>query len=186
MKRLLTLGLSIVMVFTLTTPVFAAESIADPQPVHAITVDLDQVDFTKPFTKSFQVDTRSETPATVTLEFTPAPQTRGSSTNEASEGTWTSKYTIGIFSMSYQFDLEKVRSQWRMSNPRNHMYSGLFTSFSDPSLEIVRAQSTDTFPCEIDANVTATYFDNQWITIGTDTWFLYTTVTHDGTMTLNW
>ena len=184
MKKFLSIILSLAMIFTLSTTAFAAEPADNRVPL--MTVDLEEVDFTEPFTQTVQVETDDETPATFTLEFTPKPQTRGSSSNEAHTGTWTSHYESGIFNMSYQFDLEKSGTQWKMSNPRNHMYSGLFTSFSNPSLKIVRSVSTNTFPCEIDANVTATYFDNQWITIATDTWFMYTTVTHDGTMTVYW
>ena len=145
----------------------------------------DEVDLTKPFTQTIHVDTESETPGILTLTFTPKPQTRGSSTNEASVGTWTSSYT-GINNMSYQFDLEKVGTQWKMSNPRNHTYSRVFTTFSNPSLKISRATSTNTFPCEINASVTAELFDNQWISLGTELWYMYTTVTHDGVMTLYW
>lgn len=183
MKKFLSVILSLAMIFSLSATALAAEPIDNHDPL--IAIDLDEVDPTKPFTQTIQVDTESETPGTLTLTFTPKPQTRGSSTNEAYAGTWTSKYT-GISNMSYQFDLEKVGTQWKMSNPRNHTYSRVFTTFSNPSLKISRATSTNTFPCEINANVTAELFDNQWISLGTELWYMYTTVTHDGVMTLYW
>jgi hypothetical protein len=183
MKKFLSIILSLAMVFSLSSHAFAAEPVNDQEPL--IVIDLDKVDPTKPFTQTIQVGTESEPSGTLTLTCTPKPQTRGSSTNEAYESTWTSSYT-GINNMSYQFDLEKVGDQWKMSNPRNHTYSRLFTTFSNPSLKISRAISTNSFPCEINASVTAELFDNQWVSLGTSLWYMYTTVTHDGIMTLYW
>ena len=183
MKKFLSIILSLAMIFSLSSVAFATGPVDDQDTLVAI--ELNEVDLTKPFVKTVQVDAESETPGILTLTFTPKPQTRGSSTNEASVGTWTSSYT-GISNMSYQFDLEKVGNQWKMSNPRNHTYSRVFTTFSNPSLKITRATSTNTFPCEINANVTAELFDNQWVSLGTSLWYMYTTVTHAGVMTLYW
>lgn len=183
MKKFLSIILSLAMIFSLSSAALAAGPVDDQDTLTAI--ELNEVDLTKPFTKTIQVDTESETPGTLTLTFTPKPQTRGSSTMEASAGTWTSWYK-GISNMSYQFDLEKVGTQWKMSNPRNHTYSRVFTTFSNPSLKITRAISTNTFPCEINANVTAELFDNQWVSLGTSLWYMYTTVTYDGVMTVHW
>lgn len=183
MKKFLSIILSLAMIFSLPSAALAAGPVDNQDTL--IAVDLNEIDLTKPFTKTIQIDTESETPDMLILTFTPKPQARGSSTDEACAGTWTSWYK-GISNMSYQFDLEKVETQWKMSNARNHTYSRVFTTFSNPSLKITRAISTNTFPCEVNANVTAELFDNQWVSLGTSLWHMYTTVTHDGVVTVNW
>lgn len=183
MKKFLSIILSLAMVFSLSSHAFAAEPVDDQDTL--IAIELNEIDLTKPFSKTIQVDTEGETPGTLTLAFTPKPQTRGSATYEATAGTWTSWYK-GIENMSYQVDLEKVGNQWKMSNARNHTYSRVFTTFSNPSLKITRAMSTDLFPCEVNASVTAELFDNQWVSLGTSLWYMYTTVTHDGVLVVHW
>lgn len=138
MKKLLSTILSLTLLFALSVPAFAAEQ-PTTTPAPAITVDLDNIDLTQPYSDTTVVYTDDNTPVTLTMEFTPAPQTRGSSTNDASVGTWTSHYNDPISSMSYEFDLEKSGSQWKMTNARSHSYSGVLMSFSNPSLKISRS-----------------------------------------------
>lgn len=118
--------------------------------------------------------------------YTPAPKTRGSSTTTASTGTWTSHAQLADWYISYQFDLEKSGSQWKMSNGRNFKYTGTIIGFSNADLSISRSVSTNTFPCEINGTVRANHFDNQWVQIIETTWTLTTTVDKNATMTTTW
>lgn len=146
--------------------------------------DLNLLDLSMPYSETTQYTDEQGKLCTLTLNFTPAPQNRGSSTNNASVGTWTSSFTAGIINMSYTFDLSKSGSQWVISNARNHKYSGAFMTFSNASLYISRSTSTASFPAEINASVFVSVFDNQWFVISQSTATMYTTVSSSGTMTL--
>jgi len=151
-----------------------------------IDVILDDIDLSQPYSKTEYHTDEDGNEITLTLDFTPAPQTRGSSSNDASVGTWTSSYSDATTSMSYKFDVSKSGTQWTISNARTHLYSGLFCTFSDPSLTISRATSTSSFPAEINATVGVSFFDNGWIHIYSTVWWMTTKITSDGTMTLYW
>lgn len=144
------------------------------------------MDFTKTFSDTMVVYDSNGNPITMTLNYVPAPQARGSKTNPAFAGTWTSEVDYGIIQMSYKFDLAKSGSQWKMSNGREHQYRGLFCKFSNDSLNISRATSTNTYPCEINAKVDADVFDNAWIPLYSGTWLMTISVDSRGTMTLTW
>jgi len=187
MKKIISIILSVAMLFSLSVTAFAAEPMSDiPNPDQLLTASLDELDLSKTYSDTKVVYDDEGNPITLSFEFEPTPRTRGSSTNNASVGTWTSSVDYGVISMSYKFDLEKYGSQWKMSNARSHQYSGLFTAFSNPRLTISRAISTNTFPCEINASVDASLFDNQWVHIYSGTWLMSTTVNSSGTMTLTW
>lgn len=151
--------------------------------------DLNSIDLSKPFTETHSFIDENGESITTELSFEPSPfQTYGSSTNPASPGTWTSRYTGagGTVTMSYKFDLIKSGSQWKMSNAREHSYSGLFCTFNNPKLYISRAASTSTFPAEINASVGVKLFDNSWVPLGSTVWIMSTTVNSAGTMKLTW
>lgn len=187
MKKFFSLILALVMTISLSVPAFAAENPdANGTPELQMQENLNEIDLSQFYTNTSTFYNEDGEPIIVTVEYEPTPQARGSSTNEASVGTWTSKVNYGIISMSYKFDLTKSGSQWKMSNARNHEYSGLFCSFEDSSLTISRAVSTNTFPCEINARVDASVFDNAWIHLYSGTWIMSTTVNSSGTMTLTW
>lgn len=187
MKKFLSFVLSVVMICAISVPAFAAEPETLPLPDNILLQeDLDNLDLTQPYTNTNTVYNEDGDPITVTVNFEPAPMTRGSSTNEAYAGTWTSEVDYGIIQMSYKFDLEKSGSQWKMSNARNHEYRGLFCTFENDSLKITRAVSTNSLPCEINAKVDASVFDNAWVHLYSGTWIMETTVNSSGTMTLTW
>jgi len=188
-KSLAGLALSVIMLVATSTTAFASESLSSTKPVTtsvSLNADLESIDFTEPFSDTTVVYDDNGQPITMTLSFVPAPQTRGSSTNDAYAGTWTSEVDYGIIQMSYKFDLAKSGSQWKISNGREHQYRGLFCKFSNDSLKISRSTSTNVYPCEINAKVDADVFDNAWLPLYSGTWLMTTTVNSGGTMTLTW
>jgi len=173
------------MAATSEQPTATTEAPATIPEAFSLEVELNEFDFSQPFTFVQYVANADGELITVEHSFVPAPQTRGTSSNPASPGTWTSSVNYGVISMSYMFDLAHG-TQWTISNARNHAYSGLFTTFSNPSLTISRATSTNTYAAEINARVDATLFDTQWVKLYSGTWLMSTTVTSGGTMTLTW
>jgi len=147
-------------------------------------IDLNDLDLTQPFTMTQQFINADGEPVTIEYSFTPALQTRWSSTYTAAVGTWTFSYN-SIASMSFQVDMERSGSQWKLSNARNHTYSAPFTTFSDAKLSISRAVSTSTFPAEVNASVVAKVFDNQWFALYTITAWFTVTVSSSGVVTFS-
>jgi hypothetical protein len=149
-------------------------------------LDLESFDFTMPYTETHHFVDDKGTTSTLDLSFVPD-LPRGSSSNPASTGTWTSSYNAGIVSMSYRFDVGRSGTQWTISNGRDHTYYAVFTSFSNPSLSISRSTSTASFPAEINARVEYAVFDNQWVgPIASGSCWMRTEITSGGTMTLYW
>ncbi|WP_307477569.1 hypothetical protein [Cytobacillus purgationiresistens] len=150
--------------------------------------NLNTMDLSKPFsTTEVFVDSEGNE-ITVESSFVPSDEitTFGSSTNNASVGVWTSKVNWGTHGMSYKFDVGKSGSQWKMSNARAHDYWGVFVKFSNPSLNISRATSTNSYPAEINSSVKADIFSNAWFHIATTTVRMETTINSKGTMKLTW
>lgn len=189
LKSLTGLALTSILLVAMSANALAAESVPNTKPVPppvSINANLDSMDLTKPYSATKVVYDLNGEPITMKLDFTPDLQTKGISTNDAYAGIWTSSVNYGILKMSYKFDLEKSGSQWKISNGREHQYSGLFCQFSNDNLNISRTLSTDTFPCEINAKVDAVVCDNAWIPLYSGTWLMTTTVDSGGTMTLTW
>ncbi|WP_017815121.1 hypothetical protein [Paenibacillus shenyangensis] len=184
------LGLSV----TSASSAFASE--ADPaataaaiKPDVQIEQDLSTLNPIHPFQETKEYTDKNGNEYTVTNTFTPSKSgisTNGSDSNQGYAGVWTSKVTYGVIKMSYQFDLAKSGSQWKISNPRNHDYWGAFMKFSAPSLKVTRAVSTSSLPAEVNASVTAEMFDNAWVPLGSSRWIMYTTVSSSGWMVVNW
>jgi hypothetical protein len=185
-KRTLAIVLSFVMIITTSLTAFATEETPDTTDDIVVAVVLDDIDFSQAYsTTEYSVDEDGNT-ITLTLSYVPALQPRGSTSNPASVGTWTSSYTAGIINMSYKFDVSRSGTQWQISNARTHLYSGLFCTFSDPDLTISRAVSTASFDAEINATVTCLLFDNAWIPLFSSVWWMTTTISSGGTMTLSY
>ena len=175
--------LSCVLMAGASIPAFASENtkafLPPDSSIHTET-DLNRMDLSKPFSETEQYTDENGTSVIVTVSYTPAPATRGSSTTTASSGTWTSKATYGVISMSYQFNLSKSGTEWKITNGRNLHYSGVLCSFSNPSLRISRSVSTASSPAEINGSVTAKTAVNSAVCL------LTTKVSHNGTVTTIW
>lgn len=152
-----------------------------------MSLNLKEVDLTKSFTETNMVCGENDEKMLVSISYEPEQsKVRGTSTNTASVGTWTSTVDYGVISMSYKFDLRKSNGSWKMSNARSHTYSGLFCSFKKANLKISRATAKANFPCEINASVEASVCDNAWVKLYSGTWLMTTTVNTKGKMTLTW
>lgn len=193
-KKVVCAGLAMAMVCSGSSTAFAAETehyqnVEDVLEVNEddMSLDLSDVDLTKSFTETNTVLGENDEEITVSVSYEPVQnKARGTSTNNASVGTWTSTVDYGVISMSYKFDLTKSNGAWKMSNARSHTYSGLFCSFKNASLKISRATAKTNFPCEINASVNASIFDNAWVKLYSGTWLMTTTVNTKGKMTLTW
>lgn len=188
LSKLFSIVLAMVMILGMSTTTALASEAPATTDNFLLSTDLDSLDLDKPFTETKYVTDSDGNQVTLKLSFTPAPSISpmGSSTNPASVGTWTSSVDMGVIKMSYKFDLSKSGSQWKISNGREHSYSGLFCTFSNNSLSISRSTSTSSFPAEINASVDAQVFDNAWVPLYSGTWLMSTTVSSGGTMTLTW
>lgn len=102
------------------------------------------------------------------------------SSRNASVGVATFNVTISTQNHSFVADVGRSGNAWTLSNPRSHGFRAALTSFSNPSLRLIRGASTANFPAEITADVTAHYAGNQWINIFTSTWNMRGTVTNNG------
>ena len=183
LKRLISMVLTLSLISSISISAFASDVSFDSE----ISVDLSSLDPEESYSKTISFYTRDNMPATIKLEYTPAPQTRaGSTTEEAVVGVWRSWYWDPASSMSYRVDLEMVGSQWKMSNARDFQYSVVLCTFEDEKLEITRAISTDIFPCEVIGSVLVTVLDNPVVDPWQTTWSLRTTVSHDGICTVSW
>ena len=88
--------------------------------------------------------------------------------------------------MSYEFDLSKSGSQWKISHGRNFSYFGALCKFSNPQLKISRAVSTNSSPAEIDFSVVATVSIPGGGTAGSSVCLLNTKVSKSGVVTTTW
>lgn len=175
--------LSCVLMAGASTPVFASEAakaFLPPESRIHTEIGLNSMNLSKSFSETTQYTDENGTPVVITVSYTPAPATRGSSTATASSGTWTSKATYGVISMSYQFNLSKSGSEWKITNGRNLNYSGVLCSFSNPRLRISRSVSTSSSPAEINGSVTAKTAVNSAVCL------LTTKISHSGTVTTIW
>lgn len=181
-NKIMSLTLALIMCLSLSIPAFAVSAEDTNNPSESISVDIQSIDTTRPHHYSKTFNNNGEE-ATIELIYEPSVQTRsGSSETPASEGTITTKYT-GVISMSFKFDLSRSGSQWKISNARDHTYSALFTNFSDPSLKITRAVSTNSYPAEVNSSVQASLVAE---VIYSTTWLLSATVSSDGIITTYW
>lgn len=190
-KKIICTMLTVVTLFGTSLNVFASELTNEEtlfEVLEDVEIDakLDEIDLTKPYSETYHFTDEAGIDIIIDLKFTPEIQTRGSTTNKASAGTWTSSVNYGIISMSYKFDVAKTGSQWKISNARSHAYSGLFCQFSGAKLKVSRGTSTNSYPAELNASVNAKVFDNSWVPLYSGTWLMTTTINSGGTMKLTW
>lgn len=183
LKKLYGVLITVFLTINTVMPVFASansEPLLPPKSHVIMETDLNGMDISKPFSTTENFRDMNGIPVAIVITYSPAPQTRGSSTTTASSGTWTSKASYGAISMSYQFDLAKSGSEWRISNGRNLNYSGVLCTFSNPNLSISRSVSTSTVPAEINGSVTGKTAVNSAVCL------LTTKISHNGMVTTSW
>jgi hypothetical protein len=196
LKNLLKIITSLALVFTFLVgfspaTTSAAESQITPDlsvlEKAVIDIDMDSIDISQPYTETKQYKDEEGNPYTLEMKFTPSPITTfGSESNPASVGTWTSSFNGVVLQMSYQFDVSKSGTHWKISNARNHSYFGVFVTFSNAKLSISNSTSSSSSPAEVNASVDMKIFDNAWIPVGSSVGLMWTTISDGGTMTLNW
>lgn len=180
-NRILVAFLIIATLLSLSLPAYAES----PEATNETSLNLNTIDLSAPFSKTVRAETPSGEDMTLVISYTPAPQTRGSSTEVASVGTWNAWMTYGVFSMSYDFDMSHP-SGWQISNPRNFITNGSFMDVKERSLTIGRATSTATAPATLTGTALCSVFDNAWVHIYDVTYNLTTSVTNGGQVTFTW
>lgn len=181
-RGIIGLVLSVSLLLACSVPTFAAEA-PTPMGSHELSYDLNSMDLNVPFTETSEYLTPDGQEVTVGVSFTPAPEPRFGDTKDAVEGTWDIWMTFGIFSMSYDIDMSHP-SGWKLSNARNLLTSGILLTVDERELSITRAMSTSSSPATATAVAHCTLFDNAWVQIGTISYFLETSVSHDGIVTI--
>ena len=182
-KRLVSMLLALAMCMGLAVPAVAVDVNSSSTVASELSVSANEIDMSMPYhySKTFLENGQE---VTIGVRYEPAAQTRsGSKSDPASEGVWTSYYNSPILSMSYKYGLEKSGSHWKVSNARDHRYSAIGYSTSNPSLKIARSISTASFPAEINASVQYTLITDL---LFTSTGVVNTTVSDDGIVTVSW
>lgn len=186
-KGYISLMLALLMTASLTTSAFASnvEPSNGELPSQALAYNLDDLDLTAPFSEIEEYTTPGGEVVTVGVSFTPAPQTRGSGTYQATVGKWSTWMSYGVFYMAFDFDLSHSGS-WRISNARNLVINCALMTVKEKSLQIGRASSTSTLPATVAANALCSVFDNQWVHLWDVTYILSVEVYNDGTIITHW
>lgn len=192
MKKFISCFLACVVIMSCATTAFAADVNTSSNEQHdatAIVVDMNNIDVTKPceITKEFKND-RGET-VTLRAVYTPAEPTAvpmWSHDYEATVGTWTSYFDGSIIDgMSYEYDVSRSGSHWKISNARNLMAHCILSSIKDKSLTINRSTSTSTYPAEVMGMCTVEFIDTAIRhLISIDAW-IKTTITDNGILTVS-
>lgn len=197
LKRIFTLALTGALVFSSSTIVFAAESdysnykqnieISNEQ--ISSEINMNTLDLTQPIkiTKE-QVKDNGEV-VIVTSEFKPNKNynsnilSRGTVTGTASVGSWKTTVSNIAGSMSFEYDLSKSGSNWKISNARNFSLSVVLSTISNKSLTINRSTSTASFPAEVYANADINVLDTTWGSGATVNAWIKVTVSNSGVIT---
>lgn len=194
MKKILCSLLACVMLFGTSTVAFAAESTPAGVPEDndaCIVVDFNEMDMTKPFEISTQyVNEQGET-ITIGAIYTPNEDWEEitpmwSHDYEATVGTWTSYFDGSIIDgMSYQYDVSRSGSHWKISNARNFLAHCVLSTVRDKQLTINRATSTSSSPAEVMGICTVDVIDTPiGHVMSMDAW-IKTTITDGGTLTVS-
>ncbi len=188
MKKITSLLLALVLVFSMCIPVFATEVVTDTDEA-TIVVDMNNIDVSQPYeiTKEF-VNDRGET-VTLRAVYTPAEPTAvpmWSHSYEATVGTWTSYFDGSIIDgMSYQYDVSRSGTHWKISNARNHVAHCILSTIRDKSLTINRAVSTPTYPAEVMGMCTVEVIDTPIGNLMTVDAWIKTTISDSGVLTVS-
>lgn len=152
-----------------------------------ITYDLNSYDLTKPFTeKKIITDSNGQT-VEITNKYTPKAQTRGSSTDTASEGMWESYMNYGAYGMSFTFDLSKASNGgWTISNAGDLLVYAFIVDIKESSVTIGRSTSSSSSPARITGSAECTLFDAGPVQLFSGTMSLRVTVSHSGVLKTTW
>ena len=186
LKKLLGVGITFALIVCNSVVSFANEKTPANNNEPMLEVDFSTLDLKTPFEiKEEFVNEKGET-ETVGVVFTPdpnyKPELRWSETYDATVGTWTSYYDGIAADMSYDFDLSKSGSHWKISNPRGPWVSVALSSVSDKKLVINRAISAPSYLAEIMGSCTIEVLDVQWGQAATIDAWIKTTVSDSGTL----
>lgn len=152
-----------------------------------LSYDLDSYDLTTGFTETKKVMDQQGRVVEITNTFTPKEKTRGSSTEDATEGTWESYMNYGLYGMSFTFDLAKnPGGGWTISNAGNLNLYAFVVQVENSSVTIERATSSAASPARVVGKATCTLFDIGWIQLYSGTITLEVRVSHDGKLTTIW
>lgn len=157
-----------------------------------ITVNMDSFDITKPYEISKQYTDEEGNIVTVGAVYRPNPDyqvvpfSTWSESYDATVGTWTSYYDGGIAcSMSYDFDVDRSGSHWKISNGRNLSVHAVLSTIESKSLTINRSVSTSIYPAEIFGTTTLKVLDTPVGSAATIEAWVKTTVSDSGTLTVS-
>ena len=105
---------------------------------------------------------------------------------EATVGTWTSYFDGSIIDgMSYQYDVSRSGTHWKISNARNHVAYCILSTIRDKSLTINRAVSTSTYPAEVMGMCTVEVIDTPIGNLMTVDAWIKTTISDSGVLTVS-
>lgn len=192
-KRLMGVFLLATMIFSNCLTAFASTEESGGNGENSqIIVDMDSIDITKPYEISKQYIDDDGNTVTVGAVYKPnpdyqvMPHGKWSESHDATVGTWTSYYDGGIAcSMSYDFDVERSESHWKISNGRNFSAHAILSTIDSKKLVINRSVSTATFPAEIVGSCTINLMDTQNGSVATIDAWIKTTVNDSGTLTVS-
>ncbi len=193
MKKFISSMFACLIVMGYTTTAFAAYDLSNEEVITdndtAIVVDMNDIDVTKPheITKEY-VNDHGET-VTLRAVYTPVDPTVApmwSNKYDATVGTWTSYYDGGILNgMSYDYDVSKSGSHWKISNARNLTAHCILSSITDKSLTINRSTSTSVYPAEVIGICTVEFIDTPIGHVSSIDAWIKTTISDRGTLTVS-
>lgn len=187
MKKFLSVFLAASMIVCVSVPALANEPTISTD--SALEINYNEIDASKPYEISREFVNSEGEEVTVGLIFTPSVNNgaRGSSTDQASVGTWKSYYDGVTVNLSYEFDMNKSGTHWNVSNMRHFNASSAIARISDKEYQIDRATSTARYPAELYASCMLEILDTGIVgPIATTNPWLKTTVSDAGVVTTSW
>ncbi len=193
LKRIFTLALVGALAFSFTT--FAAESdhstydqnieISNDQ---ISKIDMNKLDLALPITITKEQTKDNGEVVIITSKYTPNKNYNSNillkdTTGNATVGSWKTTVSNIAGSMSFEYDLSKSGSSWKISNARNFSLSVVLSTISNKSLTINRSTSTASYPAEVYANADINVLDTTWGSGATVNAWIKVTVSNSGVIT---
>ena len=187
MKRMISLLLTLALFMTMSVPAFAVDTTETDE--DSLLIDLNALDLSESIRIEKTIFDENGNEVTIGLSYTPEePQVQPywSKDYEATESTWTAYYNGFIINnMSYEFDVSKSGSHWKISNARNLTASHILATIENKSLTINRAISTPSYPAEVMGMCTVNLIETEIGTLRTwDAW-IKSEITDDGVLTIS-